>query len=107
MLIFRYSVVLCHQRIACLKEENFNSAHKFLPERWLPNSELKPHRKTLVFPFGAGRRICPGRKLAEQQLVIFLASLFSQFHWTLEEELKAEFNFLLAPKDFVYKIVHR
>ena len=55
-------------------------------------------------PFGAGKRSCPGRKLAEMVVQRMLAKIFYRFDVELigeaeEEELRTSFNFLLAPAD--------
>jgi len=92
-----HSVVLCHHRIASLQEENFTRASEFIPERWLPNQALPNHTHQLVLPFGSGKRMCPGKRLAEQELYIISAKLFQNFEIELTEELELEFNYLLTP----------
>ena len=95
------SVVLCHHRIAALQDENFTQAKEFLPERWLPghayHMQAKQNQAKLVLPFGYGKRICPGKRLAEQELNIITAKLFQNFKVELTEVLELEFNFLLTP----------
>lgn len=91
------SVVLCHHRIAALQEENFTHAGKFMPERWLEGQQFERHSAKLVMPFGHGKRICPGRRLAEQELNIITAKLFQHFHVELAEKPALEFNYLLTP----------
>jgi len=49
---------------------------EFKPERFLDDDGNFFHRRPDAFlPFSTGRRACPGRQLAEQQLFIFLARL--------------------------------
>ena len=92
-----HSVVLCHHRIASLQEENFSRAEEFVPERWLPGQQLANHSHNLVLPFGSGKRMCPGKRLAEQELYIISAKLFQNFKIELTEPLELEFNYLLTP----------
>ena len=95
-----YSVVLCHQRIASLQEDNFTHARHFKPERWLPGSEadFPACEAGLVLPFGIGRRACPGKRLAEQEIHVMVARLFQQCDVRLEQgDFETEFNFLLVP----------
>ena len=92
-----YSVVLCHHRIAALQEENFTQAADFIPERWLPDHSMPVHTHNLVLPFGSGKRMCPGKRLAEQELYIIAAKLFQNFNIELTESLELEFNYLLTP----------
>ena len=93
------SLVLCHHRIAALQDENFTRAGEFLPERWLtePGQTFPNHKKELVLPFGSGKRMCPGKRLAEQELFIIAAKLFQNFSIELTEELELEFSYLLTP----------
>ena len=92
-----YLVVLCHHRIASLQEENFTRATEFIPERWLPGQALENHSHQLVLPFGYGKRECPGKRLAKQELYIIAAKLFQNFKIELTEDLELEFNYLLTP----------
>jgi len=93
----KHSVVLCHHRIASLQEENFSRPSEFIPERWLKGQALENHNRQLVLPFGSGKRMCPGKRLAEQELYIISAKLFQNFNIELTEELELEFNYLLTP----------
>ena len=92
-----HSVVLCHHRIASLQEENFSRAQEFVPERWLPGQQMQNHSHNLVLPFGSGKRMCPGKRLAEQELYIIAAKLFQNFKIELTAPLELEFNYLLTP----------
>ena len=73
------SVVLCHHRVASLQEENFTNAKEFIPERWLEDHpkdwNLQP---SLVVPFGTGKRSCPGKRIAEQEIHILIVKLLPQ-----------------------------
>ena len=97
----KHSVVLCHQRLASLQECNFTRAAEFIPERWLDDKRDASwnHNVGLVVPFGVGRRICPGKRLAEQELHILIAKLFRRHDLVLLGQLDADFNFLLVPSD--------
>ena len=97
-----HSLVLCHHRIAALQEQNFTRATEFLPQRWLPGGtegslSLPRHNKDLVLPFGSGKRMCPGKRLAEQELYIIAAKLFQNFNIELAQKLELEFSYLLTP----------
>ncbi|KAJ0751109.1 putative cytochrome P450 [Helianthus annuus] len=47
---------------------------KFNPERFLTNKADYKGNKLTFFPFGSGRRLCPGIPLAEKMLMLILAS---------------------------------
>jgi ecdysone 20-monooxygenase len=96
-LLPKYSVVLCHHRIASLQEDNFSRAREYLPERWLEDSDLENRESFLVMPFGFGKRACPGKRLAQQEVHIIVAKLFQKYNVELIDELDAEFNWLLTP----------
>ncbi|XP_043793071.1 ecdysone 20-monooxygenase isoform X3 [Apis laboriosa] len=98
-ILYLYSVqtvVLLHTWIAGLNEENFKDAKKYLPERW--TTPTSPHSPLLVAPFGAGRRICPGKRFVDLALQLILAKIIREFEIIVEEELDLQFEFILAPK---------
>ncbi|XP_068211925.1 cytochrome P450 302a1, mitochondrial-like [Palaemon carinicauda] len=75
--------------VACHDERFFPASGQFKPERWLsrlnkeettssPASKAKIHPYALV-PFGHGARMCPGRRLAEQEIFILLILLTKSF----------------------------
>lgn len=88
--IKRGTFALCHAMVANSKDENFENAQKFIPERWIPSSEFhnrtpKPnHSPNLVCPFGIGRRMCPGKRFSDMEMLMVLTrvsmvlKLFSQ-----------------------------
>ena len=113
------SLVLCHTHVAGRQEENFTSADQFLPgtkhckkyfwisvkkkiffpERWIPD-ERNPdwnHKPEIVIPFGSGKRICPGKRLAEQEIYILTAKIFKNFRLSPLGPFEVEFNWLLSP----------
>lgn len=67
----------CHWAI-CRDPIAFPDPEKFNPQRWLDSDgRLKDNMKS--FTFGFGRRVCPGRHLAENSMYIGLALLFWSF----------------------------
>lgn len=102
------TLVLCHHRVAAMQPQNFTRPDEFVPERWL-SEERDPgwnHEPGLVIPFGVGRRICPGKRLAEQELSILIAKLFHSHDLRLQGNLDADFNFLLVPSNDFQIIIH-
>ena len=88
--------------IACKKEENFKNASEFIPERWInENGEMNTNQlqsSSIVVPFGIGKRICPGKKFTEIQLVILTLKLVRAFKIEYCSPFEQNFEFLLAPK---------
>lgn len=59
--------------------ERFADPDAFRPERWL-GSDVDPLRPSdVLFPFGGGPRICPGRGLAALEVQTLLGSLLRRF----------------------------
>lgn len=67
------TVVVSQNQISCRLEEYFSKPDEFYPERWLKDDvDYKPVHPFLVLPFGHGPRSCIARRLAEQNLLMFL-----------------------------------
>lgn len=94
------SVVLCHTGTACRDENNFKDATEFKPERWLGEERANTLANStyLVIPFGAGRRICPGKRLMEHILPVFLKEIIKHFEVETVHPLELQFEFLLSAK---------
>ena len=103
-----YTLVLCHTHVACRQDANFTQANEFIPERWI-SEERDPtwnHQPGLVMPFGCGKRICPGKRLAEQEIHIVAAKIFKSFTMQPLDPIEVEFNWLMSPcGDLHFKIV--
>ncbi|MBA0767112.1 hypothetical protein Gotri_016062 [Gossypium trilobum] len=64
-----------------------NNAEEFFPERFIDsNIDLHGHDFELI-PFGAGRRLCPGKKLGLITVKLILAQLVHCFNWELPSEM--------------------
>nr|AKH03534.1 cytochrome P450 314A1 [Paracyclopina nana] len=96
-----HTVVLCHTHVASRQEQNFTRGNEFIPERWIAEERDSSwnHRSGLVMPFGCGKRICPGKRLAEQEIYILAAKLFVNFQLTAIDPLQIEFNWLMSPME--------
>lgn len=88
--------------IACSKNENFDNATEYKPERWLNESgEFDLSQcvgSSIVLPFGCGKRICPGKKYTEMELMILVIKLVRSFKIQYKSEFDRQFEFVLAPK---------
>ncbi|RZC41860.1 cytochrome P450 301a1, mitochondrial, partial [Asbolus verrucosus] len=59
------------------REEYFEDAHKFMPERWLnPVDEMQVFAS---IPFGYGAKACLGKELAEMQIGALMTKLLRKF----------------------------
>lgn len=83
------TVVLLHTWIAGLNDDNFKDASMCLPERWL--KPMAPHSPLLVAPFGAGRRICPGKRFVDLALQLILAKVRQSISKYTKRRIEANF----------------
>lgn len=62
-------------------ELTWADAHRFDPDRFLPEAEAARHRSAFL-PFGAGPRICIGMRFALMEAVLALAGLTRKFQFS-------------------------
>ena len=74
-------MITAHQLLAQL-EEFFPNAKEYIPERWIKGHPLESqHSPYALLPFGFGKRMCVGRRLAElemEQLTIKVSLLLKK-----------------------------
>ncbi|KAI3686414.1 hypothetical protein L1987_80090 [Smallanthus sonchifolius] len=56
---------------------------EFNPERFLTHNWDYKGNNLMYFPFGSGRRLCPGLPLAEKMIMLIVGSLLHSFDWSL------------------------
>lgn len=61
----------------------------FAGERFAKNEDLLKHSS--YRPFGGGVSLCPGRKIAREQVFVFVAILIHRFNVELDQEMRQEF----------------
>jgi ecdysone 20-monooxygenase len=85
--------------IACRNNDFFESAAEYKPERWLsPSGEfLLDNSSSIILPFGYGKRICPGRKYTELELMILVIKLVKNFKFAYKSKFGTQFEFVLTP----------
>lgn len=93
---------MCQNMVACNKEENFENANEYKPERWLNTTGTFDatlcKASSLVKQFGTGKRICPGRKYVELEMTIFIIKLVRKFKIKYLSTFETDLKFMLAPK---------
>ncbi|KAI3727514.1 hypothetical protein L6452_16130 [Arctium lappa] len=81
---------------------NWDNPLEFNPERFMANKWDYKGNDLNFFPFGSGRRMCPGVPLAEKMQMYVLASLLHSFDWTLpkgeEHDFSDEFGIVLKKR---------
>jgi cytochrome P450 len=86
-------------RPAAIDPEHFGDPLAFRPERWLGQPE-GPHEVSVLIPFGAGPRMCPGRSLAFLEINTLLSMLYKNFEVDRagdSDEVQEEFGFTMSP----------
>ncbi|EME79757.1 uncharacterized protein MYCFIDRAFT_190535 [Pseudocercospora fijiensis CIRAD86] len=84
------TVLSIHHRAMYRSEHNFKRAQEFIPERWMPNSdiysEFASDRRDAFHPFSCGPRMCPARNLGYAEISIILARILWNFEIVVAEE---------------------
>ncbi|KAK9069205.1 hypothetical protein SSX86_013321 [Deinandra increscens subsp. villosa] len=86
--------------------KHWDSPSKFIPERFLNYEGLDKWdysgTNSKFFPFGSGRRRCPGVSLGEKMMMHILASLLHSFDWRLskgdDHDLSDKFGIAMKKK---------
>jgi cytochrome P450 len=69
------------------------SAQLWIPERWADQSLRQLNdESTIMLPFGAGVRGCPGKDFAWNELLISIAMLMRNFEWSVKPGETAPYN---------------
>ena len=64
----------------CNSERYFKDSSAFRPERWLRGQELQEEiHPFLMLPFGHGSRMCVGKRISEQESIIFLCKMLKKY----------------------------
>jgi len=58
-------------------ETEYPEPSEFMPERWIPKDGQKEPRDPTKVAFGFGRRICPGKDLAENTIYIIIVTVLA------------------------------
>lgn len=74
-------------------ENQYPKPNEFIPERWIKSNQDPscPHSRNAnpfsFIPFGAGARMCVGRRIAELELEIFIARIIRTFNveWNYDD----------------------
>ena len=78
------SLLLMHHAMG-RREDIFENASEFVPERWLRGKSNSKVDAYASIPFGHGVRMCLGRRLAELELQILLVKVLKKFRLGLAE----------------------
>ncbi|NXR26719.1 CP24A protein, partial [Cinclus mexicanus] len=71
------TVLMINSHALGCSEEYFRGWAEFRPERWLQKGSIHPFSHV---PFGLGKRMCVGRRVAELQLHLALCWLVRKYH---------------------------
>jgi len=113
MFIPKGSTVIANIWAMCHDENVYKRPDEFYPERFLPQPLGYGERRLNGMNFGFGRRICPGRRLAETSIWIAIVSALAVFDITEAEGETVNADFLYSssliavPLPFQCKITPR
>ncbi|CAH0546821.1 unnamed protein product [Brassicogethes aeneus] len=85
-LIPKHTLVSAFSPITSNDESYFKEANKYIPDRWLRENHEDCH-KFASLPFGHGPRMCPGKRIAENEMIILLKEILLHFDLELPENV--------------------
>ncbi|KAI0697257.1 cytochrome P450 [Cytidiella melzeri] len=80
MLIPKGAIIVANARSLTCEEDKYHEPRVYKPERFLPKPEGAGEKFPLNAVFGWGRRICPGRHLADATLWLAFARILAVFN---------------------------
>jgi len=98
--------VIISSYLTHLKEDIFENANTFNPDRWADGFEKKLP-KFAYFPFGGGPRLCIGYQFAILEMQVILSMVLQKYRFSLVEEPEYEFSLTLRPKHGVHMKVFK
>jgi len=102
--------MLIATNLSSLREEHFEDATKFKPQRWLGGVDYHRDVESLAtIPFGVGPRACLARELALAQISFLIAKILRKFRIEYHYgDIESNNNLLAAPKrPFKFRLVER
>ncbi|KAI0093002.1 cytochrome P450 [Irpex rosettiformis] len=116
MRIPKGSVMIANPRGVTWDENLYHNPRQFKPERFLPKPDGAGENFPVHSIFGWGRRICPGRHLAEANIWLAIARILSVFTVTkakdengkpIEPVIKWGTGLVRHPEPFVFDMLPR
>ncbi|CAJ0550220.1 Ff.00g101500.m01.CDS01 [Fusarium sp. VM40] len=121
-LLPKGTIVLANTWAIHNDEDEYENPHEFMPDRFMGNEygtryavdeTTAAHRRT-SYAFGAGRRVCPGQRLAKNSMMLNMAKIAWAFDLSpgsdsVNDDIDTAYHdgFLIAPKKFPITIKPR
>ncbi|XP_037512826.1 cytochrome P450 2U1-like [Rhipicephalus sanguineus] len=87
------TVILANMWAAHMNPDRWEHPQTFDPTRFLnPDGSATVTRPTNMFPFGVGKRMCPGEPLAQAVVFLYLTSLLQKYHILHEEGIQRDIS---------------
>ncbi|MBB6461079.1 cytochrome P450 [Flammeovirga kamogawensis] len=114
VLFPKNSLIITQLSKSARSEDHFENSQDFLPERWMQKEAGCPftgrHNEKALKAFGGGTRTCPGKLLAETEILVFVITMMKSFDIKLsvpEEEVIEKYAFTMSPKNLFVEITPR
>ncbi|KAK5642950.1 hypothetical protein RI129_009117 [Pyrocoelia pectoralis] len=79
------TLVLAFSSITCRSMQYFDEPLVYKPQRWLRKSNQNVHPFASL-PFGYGPRMCPGKRVAEQEMIILIRKILASYKISSSED---------------------
>ena len=80
------------------QNEVYTNASNVQPERWKRQHRSADHNSFTVLPFGFGQRSCLGRRLAENELYLFIAKMVYNYRIHPVKDYNTTFGLFATPE---------
>jgi len=103
------TTIMLQNKVAQTSNQYFSDPEQFHPERWLKNTcpVHQKHSPEIVKAFGGGPRFCPGKTMAEYEMIIAISSICRKYDINIAvspETISEHFAFTMYPKNLLIQV---
>ncbi len=115
VLVPSSTTIVVLTRHAAMQADAFSEPARFMPERWMRDSDSAAtrcpvHQPKVSMAFGAGPRLCPGRNLALLEMHSAMSMLARNFRVTAAcdpEAVQEKSSFTMMPEGLLVRLARR
>ncbi|KAK7024506.1 hypothetical protein VNI00_016259 [Paramarasmius palmivorus] len=86
-------------------EDMYPDPYRFNPDRWIKDGKINPDIRDTTAGFGFGRRICPGRFLAQSSMFLTVVTMLSAFE--ISKSVDSHGNIIEPKVEYVSSLQNR